>query len=259
MQTEVKGLVLKCSDYGECDRLVTLFTKEKGLLTAMVKGARSLKNKNMASSLQFCYSSFVLYQKGDKFWIKESDLIESFFGIRSSVDGLSLATYVLEVLMEVGTATPEEELLRLSLNTLYAISENKYPLKKIKCAFEMRCAAIIGFTPDVLSCRDCGGKNGEFFFDIMGGSVQCKSCHNLPNDDVGEEYDERETVIIKILSESAKIALGYIVWAPLERLFSFNIPDEDMNLLSSACEDYLLNHLERSFKSLEFYKEVSRI
>ena len=43
-----------------------------------------------------------------------------------------------------------------------------------------------------------------------------------------------------------------------QRIFAFNISDEDMALLSRATEEYILNQLERTFKSLEFYKEVKR-
>ena len=259
MLTEVKGLVIRSADVGEADRLITVFTKEEGTVTALVKGARSLKNRNMAATMQFCYSSFILYKKGDRLWVRESSLIESFFGLRSSIEGLSLAGYIVEVLSDITTASPEEELLRLALNSLYAIAESKYSLEKIKCAFEIRALAIIGYMPDVLNCRDCGGKLGEFFFDIMSGNIQCFACHErdvLENKDVG--FDPSESRIVRILSEGAKIALGYCIYSPLERLFSFNISDEDMSLLSGATEEYLVNQLERSFKSLEFYKEVRR-
>ena len=43
----------------------------------------------------------------------------------------------------------------------------KYPLEKIKAAFEIRAASILGFMPDVLSCRSCNEQSGDFFFDIM--------------------------------------------------------------------------------------------
>lgn len=259
MHSEVRGIVIKSADIGESDRLITLFTKESGIVTALVKGARSLKNKNMSATQQFCYSSLVLYKRGDKLWVKESELIESFFNIRASIEGLSLAGYIIEVLSYVGTATPEEALLRLTLNSLYAIAEGKHSLAKIKAAFEIRAMAIIGYMPDVLACRNCDEKSGEFFFDIMSGNIECYACHEEASHiHSPDTYDEREARIIRILTEGAKIALGYCIYSPLERLFSFNISDEDMTYLAGATEEYLLNQLERSFKSLEFYKEVSR-
>ena len=257
MLFEVRGVVLRSVNLGESDRIITVYTKERGIISVMVKGARSLKNRNMAATQQFCYSDFVINTRQDKLYLKESSLIESFFELRSSIEGLALAQYIAEVLTEVGTADPEEELLRLALNSLYAIAGKKYPLEIIKCAFELRSLAVIGFMPDVLSCRECGERSGEFFFDVMSGNIECYACNHkriMRRDDDGEEGVRRVT----ILSEGAKIALGYIVHSPIERLFSFKLSPDEMTLLSMSAEEYILNQLERSFKSLEFYNEVKR-
>ncbi len=257
MLSEVTGLVLRSVNIGESDRLISIFTKECGTVSAMVKGARSLKNRNMSASQQFCYSTFVLYKKSDRYWVRESSLIESFFGIRDSIEGLSLAGYIVEVLSDVTTAEAESSLLRLALNSLYAISEKKYSLDKIKAAFEIRATSIIGFMPEVRSCSECGETSGDFFFDIMGGSIKCFSCKEKA-DRQSELYDDGTREIIMILTEGAKTALAYLIHCPIERIFAFNISDEDMEILSSATEKYIKNQLERSFKSLEFYKEVKR-
>ena len=255
----VKGLVIRSCDIGESDRLITIFTHELGNITALARGVHSYKNRNMSSTQQFCYSSFVLYQRGDKLWVKESSLIESFFNIRNSIAGLSLAGYIAEVLADITTASPEVDLLRLSLNSLYAIAEEKYPLPLIKAAFEIRALSIIGYMPNVLGCRDCDCKSGDFYFDIMSGDIQCYSCREkaIGRNSV-EENDVLAARIIRIISEGARIAICYCIYCPLERLFSFNLKAEDMQLFSAAAEDYLVNQLERSFKSLEFYKEVTR-
>lgn len=258
MLSEVTGLVLKSVNLGESDRLITVFTKESGTVSAMVKGARSLKNRNMASSQQFCYSTFVLYKKGDKLWVRESNLIESFFGIRDTIEGLSLAGYIVEVLSDVTTAEAEGELLRLALNSLYAISEKKYSLDKIKSSFEIRAMSIIGFMPEVLSCRECGETSGDFFFDIMGGNIRCYKCKEKAERQRSDILDDGTREVVSILSEGAKTALAYLVHSPIERIFAFNISDADMEILSRATEKYITNQLERSFKSLEFYKEVKR-
>ena len=258
MLTEVTGLVLRSVNLGEADRLITLYTKEQGIVSTMVKGARSFKNKNMATTQQFTYGSFILHYKGDKSWVSESSVIESFFGLRDDIAALSLAGYVVEVLSDVGTTEPDEDLLRLCLNTLYAISEKKYPHKKIKATFEIRLASLIGFMPDILACRDCGERAGEFIFDIMSGNIQCFACHrSAVREHRDESFDERETRVINILTEGAKIALGYCVYAPIERIFAYNISEGDMEILSMATEEYMLNQLGRSYRSLEFYKEVT--
>lgn len=256
MQTNVRGLVIRTVDIRETDRLITIFTEEMGVVSAMARGARSLKSRKMSSTMQFCYSDFVLYMQGDKYWIKEASLIESFFNIRETIEGLALASYIAEVLSDVTIAEADNDLLRLSLNSLYAISSGKYELDKIKAVFEMRAASILGFMPDVISCSRCGEKNGEFFFDIMEGGIECKKCRREA--EMRRELPEspHETRVICILSEGAKMALGYAIYSPLDKLFSFKISDEDMHLFSRASEEYLLNQVGHTYKTLEFYKKL---
>lgn len=256
MLREVKGLVIRTVDIKESDRLVTIFTEEMGAVTALARGARSHKSRKMSSTMQFCYGSFVLYEQGDKNWIKEAELIESFFDIRQTIEGLALANYIAEILSDVTVEEAERELLRLSLNSLYAIASGKYSLDKIKAVFEIRTASIIGFMPDVLACHLCGERGGDFFFDIMGGIIECRCCRERAAKLRIEHPDPHEAHIVSILSEGAKIALGYSVHSPIERIFSFNISDEDMRLFSHASEEYLLNQIGHSFRSLEFYKDV---
>ncbi len=258
MLTKVTGLVIRTVDIKETDRLITIFTEEMGAVTALARGARSLKSRKMSSTMQFCYGNFVLYGQADKYFIKEAELIESFFDIRQSIEGLALANYIAEVLSDVTVEEAESDLLRLSLNSLYAIAKGRYSLTKIKAVFEIRCASILGFMPDVLACHTCEEKSGEFFFDIMSGIIECKSCHDRAAKARLEHPDPHESHILCILTEGAKVALGYSIYSPLERIFSFNISDEDMRLFGKATEEYLLNHLGHPFRALDFYKDVVR-
>ncbi|MCQ2413862.1 MAG: DNA repair protein RecO [Clostridia bacterium] len=252
----VKGLVVRTVNLSEADRLCEIYTDTLGLITASAKGARYLKSGKLSGTIQFCYSSFLLTKKGDRYAVKEVTPIESFFNLRSSLEGMALASYFCEILSTVGTADPEPELLRLTLNSLYAIAGTKYPLPIIKGAFEIRAMAMIGFMPEVLDCRVCGEKTGDFFFDIMDGTLICDECRNSL--EAEDEFDDgHQAYIVAMLSEGAKIALGYCIFSPLEKLFSFRITEDDTDLFCRAAERYLVNHLERTFKTLEFYHEVS--
>jgi len=257
MESEVKGLVIRTADVKESDRIITIFTEEMGVVSALARGARSLKSRKMSSTMQFCYSKFVLAKRGEYYYVKEAELIENFFDIRRDIEGLALAGYIAEVLSDVTVAEAETELLRLSLNSLYAISSGKYPIDRIKAAFEIRCAAVLGFMPDVISCSICSEREGVFYFDIMGGSLMCDKCKRELEKKHTEPESPHESRIICYLSPTAKIALGYCVHSPLEKLFSFNMPKEDMELFAKATELYLINQLERSYKTLDFYKQVT--
>ena len=256
MITSLRGLVIRVTDIKENDRLLTIYTEEMGLISALAKGSRSLKSRKMASTVQLAYSDFVLYGEGEKLFVREASLIEGFYGVRDTIDGLALSMYICEVIEEVGTADGERELLRLALNSLFAISAGKHAPEKIKAAFEMRISAILGYMPDLSACERCGNDEGEFFFDVMAGAIECNACHKISSAGGDRLAQEHEASVICILSQSCRTAMLYSLYSPLEKLFSFTLGKDDMRLFSRAAEEYLLNHLERGFRTLDFYKEV---
>ncbi len=258
IQKEVTGLILRATNVREADRIVTIYTAEEGIVSALAPQARSYKSRKMSSTQQFCYGKFILERRGEYYRILDADLIESFFGMRDSLEGLALSSYFCEVLEDVATAEPGRDLLRLALNSLYATAEKRAPRWKIKAAFEIRLAAIIGFLPDILSCSECGTRNGDFLFHIMDGFLQCAACRQKQIDERREEPDEGRAHIVCPLSSGAKDALIYCIYCPVEKLYAFRLAPEDAALFARAAETYLLHHLERSFTTLEFYKSVER-
>ena len=85
------ALVIREADYGENDKLLTLLTAERGRLTVCVKGGKSLKNKNLASSQLLCYSEFTVKERKGFYTLSEAALIEQFFGLRGDLDRFAAA------------------------------------------------------------------------------------------------------------------------------------------------------------------------
>lgn len=261
MTYEVRGLVVRTVDLSGSDKLLSILTAERGLLTAVSNGSRSLKSRYLAASQLFCYAAFILEARRDRFWVREVELIESFYDLRLDIVSTALANYVCEVAGEVTVPEqPEPAILRLTLNTLYAIASGKYSHAQIKAAFEFRVAAILGYLPELSACASCGAEEGEMLLDIMNGGLLCSECHAalqkvIPHSE--DDFSARTRALLCILTPSVRAALLYLISCPAERLLSFRLPDEEMRHLSHAAEEYLLNHLERGFRTLQFYKEVA--
>ncbi len=262
MTYEVRGLVVRTVELSGSDKLLSILTAERGLLTAVSNGSRSLKSRYLAASQLFCYASFVLEARRDRFWVREVELIESFYDLRLDIVSTALANYVCEVAGGVTVPEqPEPAILRLTLNILYAIASGKYPHATIKAAFEFRVAAILGYLPELSSCASCGAEEGEMLLDVMNGGLLCSNCHAalqkvLPQED--DDFRARTRALLCILTPSVCAALSYIISCPVERLLAFRLPEEEMRHLSHAAEEYLLNHLERGFRTLQFYKDVAK-
>lgn len=261
MTYEVKGLVVRTVDLSGSDKLLSILTPDRGLITAVSNGSRSLKSRYLAASQLFCYADFVLEARRDRFWVREVELIESFYDLRLDLTGTALAHYVCEVASEVTVPEqPDPDILRLTLNMLYAIASGRYAHAAIKAAFEFRLAAILGYLPELSACATCGAEEGDMLLDVMNGGLLCSSCHaalqkEIPRDE--DDFSARTRALLCILTPSVRAALSYLISCPTERLLSFRLAEEDMRHLSHATEEYLLNHLERGFRTLQFYKDVA--
>ena len=259
MIESIPGLVIGESVYGEGLVCLTVLTAKKGKITIFTKYSKSSKSKNLAAAQLLCYSEFVLYEKRDSYWLKEASIIEFFFDIRKSIDSSLFAYYVIDVAKSVCVENSDEsEMLSLTLNTLYMISKSdrKKSAMLIKSVFEMRCAVICGFTPDLLECSGC--KKTEFtntrlYLDIMNGVLKCGDCLDKAQDEL-PKYDTGTATLLLPITPEVLGAMRYVSVCDPKRIFSFSLSEKAEEDFSVIAEKYLLNHLERGFESLNIYK-----
>ena len=265
MQYTVDGLVLREVNVGENDKMLTLLTPDKGRIGVMAKGTRSVKSKVLATAQLYTYGNYEIYEKGDFKWLRGGSVIEGFYGIRDDIEKLSLAAYIADVACELsGEDESATDILRMTLNTFFAISKKIRPLSQIKGVFELRAAAYAGFMPELAGCKYC--KRGDIeglYLDVMNGCVLCSECINKRAQKRAPEkrsaYDDldSEMNILVPISPSVLAAMNYAVLSLPERMFSFSLDGKDENdMFARAAEEYLLNHLERGFTTLDFYKSM---
>ena len=132
MRKVCDGLILKVTDIGEHDRALTLLTADDGKFYIIAKGARSVRSK-FASLCRICaYVNVELHERDGRYWLSSGSINQAFFGINSDLDSFALASYVMQLADEItGESFPAHEVLRMSLNTLYAI-ENKLQLRGVR-------------------------------------------------------------------------------------------------------------------------------
>ncbi len=241
-----RGLILREVNYKESDKILTVLAEGQGRRTVKAQGCRR-KNSSLAASAQLLvYSEMTLFDYQDRWALKEAATLEEFRGLRNDLEKLALGTYFAEAVEAVsgeGVETPG--LLSLILNSLYALDKLDKPLPVVKAAFEMKLCCLTGYEPLVDGCAVCGAENPENpRLNLSEGVLHCGKCR-------GELEDEG---ISMPLDAASLAALRYIAYGDPKRLFSFQIPDKSLALLSGAAESFLLTQLERGFRTLDFYK-----
>jgi len=225
MYTNTTGIVLREVIYKDSSKILTVLTSSEGKLTVSAHGAHRKNSRLAAVTGILVFSEMTLLRKKDRWTMTEARSIEQFLGLRDDLKLLALGSYIAELTEAVADEdSPNTELLPLCLNTLYALSEKQKTPDFVKAAFELRLMAISGFEPVL----------------IPPGS------QNLTSSEEGT---------IK-LGAGAYKAAEYVLNCNAKKLFSFKLNDPALRELGAATENYLLTHLDRTFRTLDYYHKV---
>lgn len=245
MYLTVRGLVLRVTPYKDADAILTVLTEDQGKLTVKARGLRRKNSPLVAPCQLLAYGEFTLFLYRGMYTVNEAHSIELFQGLHKDIVDLSLGTYFAQVADVVSLEdAPSGELLSLVLNCLYAITATKIPHLQIKSVFELRCAAISGYMPDISGCFHCGNESPHYL-DISQGILECGSCRDMSSDGIRIP-----------VNENLLAAMRYICTCHPKRLFSFQTGEENIRQLSQLSESYLCTQLERGFSALDFYKSL---
>lgn len=245
MYLTVRGLVLRVTPYKDADAILTILTEDQGKLSVKARGLRRKNSPLIAPCQLLAYGEFTLFSYRGMYTVNEAHSIELFQGLHRDIVDLSLGTYFAQVADVVSLEdAPSGELLSLVLNCLYAITSTKLSHNQVKAVFEMRCAALAGYTPDLSGCNHCGSETPHYL-DISQGILECSSCRDHSS----------EGIRIPI-NESLLCAMRYICYCHPKKLFSFQAGEETLEILSQLTESYLCAQLERGFSALDFYKSL---
>lgn len=242
MKFRTDGLIIREQQTGEDDRLVTLLTRDRGVIRAFVRGAKRIKSKSQSATQLFAYGSYSVYRGRDAYSIDEAQPKEIFFDLRNDLESLSLAQYFCELAGEFAPVEDDaDEFLRLILNALHMLMNKKRPQAQLKAVVELRILCLSGYMPDLTACGECAQESGEaFLFSPVEGQIFCENCR------------ERHTGIL--LPDGVLRAMRHICYSEDSKLFSFSLGEENMNILGDVTERFLLLQTAKKFKTLDFYK-----
>lgn len=243
MKATTKGLVIREQTIGESDRLVTLLTADYGLVRAFVRGAKQVKSRLASSTSLFAYSNFSIYRGKDAFVVDNAVPIEVFFDLRKDIVKLSLAQYFVQLAFELGEEEhPSPEMLSVMLNSLHLLCNSNKDERIIKTAVEFRLLSLGGYMPSILACASCSTYETDLmFFDTLDGCIYCENCGKA-----GAVACPKNVIT----------AIRFICLTEPKKIFSFSLSDENLSLLSSISEKYLISRIQKNLQTLAFYKSL---
>ena len=178
MEIKSNAIVLRSIDYAESDRLLTLFSAEKGKLTAGIRGVRKKGAKLSFASQPFCFAEYILVQKGDKYTVKTAYLYDGFYPLRTDIvryfAASALAATCLSILGEEERNDGVFVALASALKSLsYEDTDPAEPLTE----FLLSALQSAGYAIRLDGCGYCDEEIGDkLYFDFAGGCFCCENC-----------------------------------------------------------------------------------
>jgi DNA repair protein RecO (recombination protein O) len=240
-----KALVLRRVDYKDSDRILTLFTRDHGKISALARGARSSVKRFSGSSEPFVLMDVVLENSAGRSMrhLVESSTVEAIVGLSKSSGRLSAASFAVELFREsVPDETPDARLFDLLHNSLRLLGRlDGTPLRTAVLGFQLKLLILLGIGPGIEGCNRCGTKvppGRSAFFHPGGGGVICTACGGGPF----------------LLSSEALSAMNLMSGADFQALNEQELSREAERQIDTAMISFMEQHLGKPLFTRAFYE-----
>ena len=172
----IEGIVINTVDYRDYDKIITVFTKDRGKLQFSARGVRKINSKNRSSIDIFIYGEYLL-SKGKAYYIlNQGKTIDAFRYLRTDLlktaVAMTINMFLLNILYENNA---QKEIFSLYLWTLKHLEKSRDPRMLLRY-FLVKAILFLGHKPPLADCHYCGEKQGSFFYDFNDGILSCGNC-----------------------------------------------------------------------------------
>jgi DNA repair protein RecO (recombination protein O) len=242
------AIVLSRFDYGEADRIMTLFTPEYGKLTAIAKGVRRPTSR-LGGALEPLAELRVALARGRNFdVVTQVEVSKAWLRLRDNLESAATAWYLAELADRSIEERHEAEGLYALLKRAYELLDDGMNPGRVARWYEMHLADELGVRPEVDRCVECDRMleaDERFRWVPPLGGVLCYRCPGPPADRAGLSLDG-----LKLLKAYQRM--------DVEALAALRLPASVEQEVEQAMRDFLRVSLERDARSLGFLDEVRR-
>lgn len=236
----LNAVVIKSQNLGEADKIVTLYSGERGKVRAVARGARRPRNRLRAGAEVFTYGSYLLFANEGLDTISQCEIVESFRALREDLGRTAAGTYCLEVLDRLTEeGEPHGDLFPFLLATLHLLAQGSDTEVAVR-AFEMGIFTRLGYAPELGACVRCGAplKESAAFSAALGGAL-CPDCRAADPEALPVEG-------------GTLAALRFLARAPLTRLALLHVPKQTRVEMRRVTQGMLRAQLGRDINAAAF-------
>jgi DNA repair protein RecO (recombination protein O) len=205
---KVEGIVIRCIDYGETNKIVTLLTRELGKVSVMARGAKKANSRLAAMTQLFTYGYFLVQKSHGIGALQQGEIISSMKDIRQDIVVTAYASLVIEVTdkaLEDKKHNPYLfELLYQTLNYM----EEGLDAEVLSLIYQLKLLPVLGLYPIIDTCASCHDSTEFVAFSIREGGFLCKRC--IHNDPYHLKMNETAMKLIRVFYHFDLVRLGNI-------------------------------------------------
>ncbi|MCK5229503.1 MAG: DNA repair protein RecO [Desulfobulbaceae bacterium] len=180
---QTPAVVLKVTDHGESDKIVTFCSPIRGKLTGIAKGAKRSKKRFVNKLEIFSYLNITYVEKGRSTLVRidQAELIASFLSLRKNFKRYSAASLICEQTLNwIRENDRDEELFKLLIWALEGL-EGGQSIVGTVILFHIRMFTILGFQPQISGCIRCGRTDHDgapYRFNMERSDLVCRKCRS---------------------------------------------------------------------------------
>ncbi len=175
----VEAIVLRHADWGEADRIVTLYTREGGKLRALAKGARKIRSRKAGHLEPFTRVTLQLARSHSLPIITQVETLQAYMPLREDLLKTATASTVVEMLDRFTYEDESEHagVFRLLAETLERICLLPDAWTAVRYC-EVQLLDLLGYRPQLVTCVNCEAEIQavDQYFSVIQGGVLCPRC-----------------------------------------------------------------------------------
>lgn len=246
MLQKVKGIVIRTTDYGEANKILTIFTEDFGKIGVMARGAKKPKSRYSSVSQLFTYAHFVYQKTSGLGVLNQGESICSFQKIKSDIFLTSHSAYIVELVDRLTDSLEKNSsLFHTLLQTLNYINDG-YDYEILTRIFEVKMLKLAGISPELDQCSKCGLTEGLTGFSIKEAGVLCSRCKQIDSKNI--EISIAVTKLLRIFSS-----------IDLNRLGNISVKDATKQQLKQVLDAYYEEYSGIHLKSKRFLNQIDKL
>ena len=233
---KVEGIILNETNYSESSKILTIYTKDLGIISVISKGCKKLKSPLRTVSNRLGYCDFIISYKEDGLsTLISADIKDNFKNILLDITNISYSSYILDLTYQVAKQNEDTDIYDILIETLKKINEGFDP-EVLTLIIETKYLSYLGIDINVDGCSICGSNKDIITLNVDKGGYICKDCY------------ENEPIV----SDKTIKILRMFYYVDISKISSLKLSSDTVKETAKFLEDYYDKYSGLYLKSKKF-------